>query len=107
MKVKTIQKILSAILFLLSCNVALSQEQIGVAAAVNKNTVDLTPEERLLVATRSLSSGVKSTVFLFTAAATPICSCDKATLQLNKKRIADSIFCIVLTFIKNQSPRQI
>ena len=49
MKVKTIQKILSAILFLLSCNIALSQEQIGVAAAVNKNTVDLTPEERLLV----------------------------------------------------------
>ncbi len=49
MNVKTIQKILSAILFLLSCNIALSQEQIGVAAAVNKNTVDLTPEERLLV----------------------------------------------------------
>ena len=49
MKVTTIQKILSAILFLISCNVALSQEQIGVAAAVNKNTVDLTPEERLLV----------------------------------------------------------
>ncbi|MDC2994665.1 FecR domain-containing protein [Gammaproteobacteria bacterium] len=44
-----IQKIASAILFLFFCNVALLQEQIGVAAAVNKNTVDLTPEERLLV----------------------------------------------------------
>ena len=43
------QKILSAIFFLLSCNFAMSQEQIGVAAAVNKNTIDLTPEERLLV----------------------------------------------------------
>ena len=43
------QKILLAIFFLLSCNFAMSQEQIGVAAAVNKNTIDLTPEERLLV----------------------------------------------------------
>ena len=43
------QKILSAIFFISICGVALSQEQIGVAAAVNKNTVDLTPEERLLV----------------------------------------------------------
>ena len=49
MRVAIIQKILSTILFLLSCNIAFSQEQIGVAAAVNKNTVDLTPKERLLV----------------------------------------------------------
>ena len=49
MKNSIIQKIASAILFLSIYNVALSQEQIGVAAAVNKNTVDLTPEERLLV----------------------------------------------------------
>ena len=49
MKNSIIQKTVSAILFLFFCNVALSQEQIGVAAAVNKNTVDLTPEERLLV----------------------------------------------------------
>ena len=41
------QKILSAIFFISICGVALSQEQIGVAAAVNKNTVDITPEETL------------------------------------------------------------
>ena len=46
MKNSIIQKTVSAILFLFFCNVSLSQEQIGVAAAVNKNTVDLTPEER-------------------------------------------------------------
>ena len=49
MKNSIIQKTVSAILFLFFCNISLSQEQIGVAAAVNKNTVDLTPEERLLV----------------------------------------------------------
>ena len=49
MKNSIIQKTVSAILFLFFYNVALSQEQIGVAAAVNKNTVDLTPGERLLV----------------------------------------------------------